>query len=82
LDIGVKKNNPNFVPLAKRVIIYVGRTSPQVTIDALVTELSSLSNIEREEINQNDSARLRLSKFSALMPNLSGNLEFPIFLTN
>eukprot|EP01114_Cavostelium_apophysatum_P016622 TRINITY_DN4773_c0_g1_i3.p1 TRINITY_DN4773_c0_g1~~TRINITY_DN4773_c0_g1_i3.p1 ORF type:complete len:1182 (-),score=328.56 TRINITY_DN4773_c0_g1_i3:44-3589(-) len=42
LEIGVKKQNPNFVPLAKRITMHIGRTSPQVTIDSLVAELSSL----------------------------------------
>ncbi|KAL6050877.1 hypothetical protein QOT17_019533 [Balamuthia mandrillaris] len=49
LSIGVKKRNPEFISLAKKIIIYFGRTSSQVSVDTLVTELSSLNTEGRKK---------------------------------
>ncbi len=41
--MGARKRNPSFIPLAKKVLIYLGREKPAVTVDTLVTKLSSLN---------------------------------------
>jgi len=39
----VVQRNPSFIPLAKKVIIWFGREKPAVTVNTLVTRLSSLN---------------------------------------
>eukprot|EP01122_Echinamoeba_exundans_P011512 TRINITY_DN4599_c0_g1_i1.p1 TRINITY_DN4599_c0_g1~~TRINITY_DN4599_c0_g1_i1.p1 ORF type:complete len:3193 (+),score=542.19 TRINITY_DN4599_c0_g1_i1:78-9656(+) len=46
LQIGIDKQNPDFIPLAKLICVYCARRSPKAVVDALVAELSSSSQSE------------------------------------
>jgi hypothetical protein len=46
LQIGIAKQNPDFIPLAKLICVYCARRSPKAVVDALVAELSSSSQSE------------------------------------
>lgn len=49
LQIGIYKQNPDFIPLAKLICVYCARRSPKAVVDALVSELSSSSQSELSE---------------------------------
>lgn len=66
LEIGVRKQNPAFIPLAKRVSMYIGRTSPETTIKTLVTELSSLTT---GDSNNNSTSKDNYSWKSSMSEN-------------
>eukprot|EP01133_Synstelium_polycarpum_P002509 gene2509-2863_t len=46
LDVVDKTRNEEFIPVAKRISIFLGRSSPQKLVDYLVSELSSTSTAQ------------------------------------
>lgn len=47
LEIGHQKQNPEFIPLAKKIVCMIARANAQSTVDSLVAELSVL-NIDKQ----------------------------------
>eukprot|EP00005_Dracoamoeba_jomungandri_P002734 CAMPEP_0174260120 /NCGR_PEP_ID=MMETSP0439-20130205/8855_1 /TAXON_ID=0 /ORGANISM="Stereomyxa ramosa, Strain Chinc5" /LENGTH=2486 /DNA_ID=CAMNT_0015344291 /DNA_START=51 /DNA_END=7511 /DNA_ORIENTATION=- len=72
LNFGIKKRNPGFIPLAKKIILFFGRTSSQVTVDTLVNELSLIDTDNKKKDKGKGSLGKKVISppFSVLMPDV------------
>lgn len=45
LRVGVRKRNPAFIPLAKKIVIYISRANGEITVSKLVDELQAVDKV-------------------------------------
>jgi hypothetical protein len=46
LRVGCRKRNPAFIPLAKKIVIYISRANGEITVSKLVDELQAVDKVE------------------------------------
>lgn len=74
LRVGVRKRNPAFIPLAKKVVVYISRSNGEITVSKLVDELQAVDKADKPKLLRMASPRGQ--KAAAMVGNTQvGSLE-------